>query len=86
MCKGFWTSDGFSETARDYSRLIVTGYDGATGRTDTSLLARFQQGLKQRYNISVCIEPTHAPIYCLPVGVETRLSVKDPGSNMFTSV
>ena len=84
VCKGFWTLDGFSETAKDYSRLIVTSYDGATGRIDTAMLARFQQGLKQHYNISVCIEPTHAPIYCLPVGVETRLSVGDPGSNMST--
>ena len=86
VCKGSWTSDGFSETAEDYSRLIVTCYDGATGRIDTALLARFQQGLKQHYNILVCIEPTHAPIYCLPVGVETRLSVGDPQSNMSTSV
>ena len=86
VCKGFWTSDGFSETAKDYSRLTVTSYDRATGRIDTALLARFQQGIKQRYNISVCIEPTHAPIYFLPVGVETRLSVGDPGSSMSTSV
>ena len=56
VCKGFWTSDGFSETAKYYSRLIVTSYDGATGRIDTALLARFQQGLKQHYNISFCIE------------------------------
>ena len=40
VCKGLWTSDGFSETAKDYSRLIVTRYDGATGRIDTALLAR----------------------------------------------
>ena len=86
VCKGFRTSDGFSETAKDYSRLIETSYGGANGRIYTALLARFQQGLKQQYNISVCIEPTVAPIYCLPVGVETRLSVGDPGSNMFTSV
>ena len=86
VCKGFWTSDGCSETGKDYSRLIVTSYDGATGQIDTALLARFQQGLKQHYNISVSIEPTHAPIYCLPVGVVTRLSVGDPGSNMSTSV
>ena len=86
MCKGFWTSDGFLGTAKDYSRLIVTSYDGVTGQIDTALLARFQQGLKQHYKISVCIEPTHAPIYCLPAGVETRLSVGDPGSNMSTSI
>ena len=86
LCKGIWTSGGFSETAKDYSRLIVTSYDGANGRIDTALLARFQQGLKQHYNISVCFEAIHAPIYCLPVGVETRLSVGDPGSNMSTSV
>ena len=47
VCKGIWTSDGFLETAKDYSRLIVTSYDGATGRIYTALLARFQQGLKQ---------------------------------------
>ena len=81
---GFCLSEGLSETTRDFARLMVTS-ESPEGVLKSAVIYWLHYGLKREYNVIFECDPTSATVFCMPIGIERRISF-NTGNGMCTEI
>ena len=81
---GFCLSEGLSETTKDFARLMVTS-EFAEGDLKSAVICRLHYGLKREYNVVVECHPPSATLFCMPIGIERRIS-GNAGNGLCTEI
>ena len=81
---GFCLSEGLSETTKDFARLMVTS-EVAEGDLKSAVVSRLHYSLKREYNVVVECDSPSATVFCMPIGIERRISV-NAGNGMCTQI
>ena len=80
----FCLSEGPSETTKDFACLMVTS-EFAEGDLKSAEICRLHYSLKREYNVVVECDPPSATVFCMPIGIERRISV-NAGNGMCTEI